>query len=391
MIKAIKRLIKANRIFYKLYFYLGSIFLKIWGLFIKTDKNLILFVVYGGKRYDDSPRFIYEYMINHPQYNNYKYIWAFTYPDMITNKINCKVKIDTFKYYKYALKSKYWITNSSVSRGLDFKKKETVNILFQHGMAGIKLIGNDLSSKNKSFSNAFDEKFDYIFIEGKKESTILQRAWHINKNQLILTGLPRNDELVNSSPDRIKQLKFSLNIPLNKKVILYAPTFREYNKDSKFVSFLKPPIDYILWEKMLGKEYILLLTAHYEVEKLLDLPKDNHFIINAFAYPHINDLILVSDILISDYSSIIFDYAITGKPIVAFAYDYNIYKEQRGLYPGYAEIFSHGIFEDQLDVIKYIQEMDYEEESKYTQNNIRDKYICNYGDATARAVKKIFG
>ena len=64
----LKQIVKSSNFFYKLYFFLGSFCLRLLGLFVATDENLILMVVYGGQRYDDSPRFIYEYMKNHPAY-----------------------------------------------------------------------------------------------------------------------------------------------------------------------------------------------------------------------------------------------------------------------------------------------------------------------------------
>lgn len=396
----IKQIIKANKKIYSMYFYIGSLFLRILGHFIKTDDNLVLYVVYGGQRYDDSPRFIYEYLMknrNEVKYKKLKHIWAFNAPDQMKKMnvpVNNMVKIDSLQYYIIALKAKYWITNSSASRGLNFKKKKTINVMFQHGTAGIKMIGADLKGNNESFGNAFDEQFDYIVIEGKQEEKILKRAWGLHNFKFTNVGLPRNDELVKKNLNDVKNLKIKLGIPFNKKVILYAPTYREYNKDSSFAIFLNPPIDFNKWFKVLGNEYILLLTAHYEVAKLMDIPKTHPFVINAFKYPYINDLILVSDILISDYSSIIFDYSIVGKPIISYAYDYDTYEKERGIYPGYEQIFSHGIMKSEDEVLNYIHSMTsegYKKECDFTCNNIRDKYISNYGNATEKSVKIIFG
>lgn len=387
-----KRIAKSSKIVYSIYFYMCSFILNIIRVFISMDKHLILFVVYGGQRYDDSPRFVYEYMKEHEKYKKFKFMWAFIDPSSVPEVPDTeKIKIDTWSYYKAALQAKYWITNSSVSRGLHFKKKETINIMFQHGMAGIKKIGNDLDSTNKSFKNGYDEKFDLIMIEGKKEEEILKKAWNISGDELRQTGLPRNDELVHKSPDEILALKKKLNIPTDKKVILYAPTFREYSKDSKLATFLKPPFDFDLWNQELGKEYVLLLTAHYEVAKLMEVPEQHPFVRNAFKYPHINDLMLVSDLLISDYSSIIWDYSILGKPILSYAYDYSQYKKTRGVYEGYENIFFHGIMKTEEEVIRYLKSMDYSLECKYTKEKIREEYIAEYGSSTDKCVKMIFG
>ena len=129
----LKRIVKSSRAIYCLYFYICSLLLKIIGLFVKTDSYLVLFVVYGGKRYDDSPRFVYEYMKAQDEYKKYKLKWAFIDPQSISEvPIEEKIKIDTWAYYMTALKAHYWITNSSASRGLCFKNANTVNIFFPH-------------------------------------------------------------------------------------------------------------------------------------------------------------------------------------------------------------------------------------------------------------------
>ena len=137
MMRQLKAIVKNSSLIYCMYYYVGSLLFKIIGFFIKTDKNLILFVSYGGKKYDDSPKILYEYLIKNPISPEHKYVWAFIEPSKFENVPN-KVKIDSFKYYITALKAGYWVTNSSASRGLNFKKSATKNILFEHGMVGIK-------------------------------------------------------------------------------------------------------------------------------------------------------------------------------------------------------------------------------------------------------------
>ena len=212
----IKAIVKNSSFIYSIYYYFGSVILKILGLFIRTDKNLILFVSYGGKKYDDSPRVIYEYLLKHPVSSKHKYVWAFTEPDKFIGIPN-KVKIDTIKYYIVALKAGYWITNSSASRGLNFKKRATKNIMFQHGMTAIKKNGADMEVKKGIHRKHYFEKYDAIFVEGKFETKILIHAMHQDRNVFFVTGLPRNDSLVNVNIENVLRIKQKLNIPLDKK------------------------------------------------------------------------------------------------------------------------------------------------------------------------------
>ena len=135
----------------------------------------------------------------------------------------------------------------------------------------------------------------------------------------------------------------------------------------------------------------MLITAHYEVAKLLDRLPENDFVINAFKYPELNDLIKISDILISDYSSVVFDYAILERPIFCYGYDYEDYSKERGLYTDLDKLFSHGVLRTEDELLQAIVNIDYEKECNYTKKYIKDEYIASYGNAAENSVKIIFG
>lgn len=390
MKRYLKNIVKNNKIIYSIYYFIFSLFLRFIGIFIKTQENLALFVCYGGKRYDDSTKVLYEYVKSDEKYKKLKEVWAFVEPnkfDMIQK--DEKVKIDTFKYYITALKAKYWITNSSVSRGLDFKKKETKYIVFQHGTLGIKKLGKDLEKNNKSFHRSKAEPIDMFIIQGKKEKEKLIEAFGLKEEQIKMLGLPRNDELTNVTEKRIQECKEKLGIPKGKKVVLYAPTYREFKHDSLFNSVLNNPFDFKELKQELSKEYVFVVTAHYEVAKMLDIPDNDDFVINAFSYPYINDLLIVADILISDYSSVVFDYTILERPILCFAYDYDIYMEERGTYIDLNKLFYDGVIKTQEDLIKIIKNMDYQAECEHSRK-IKQEYIGKYGNTVQNISKIIF-
>lgn len=387
----LKRILKSSKILLVIYHYTFSTLLNLIGLFIKTDDKLVLFVVYGGQRYDDSPKFIYEYLKN--QGYDLKFKWAFIDPEKMEGIVATeeKIRIDTFQYYLTALKAGYWITNSSVSRSLSFKKKKTKNIFFTHGMTGIKKIGLDIHEKQNSFNSGYREEFDYIFIEGCKEREILIRAWNRPADNFFAMGLPRNDELISYSEEYRQKLRTKLGIPVGKKAILYAPTFREYLKDGDLAAYLKPPIDFDYWLEQLKEEYVLIITAHYEVAKMMNIPEIDGFVIDAFKYPNINDLMIASDLLISDYSSIIFDYSLMEKPIFSFDYDYDEYSKKRGLYSGYSRLFYNGIIKTEEHLLELIVKGDYRLNSEYVRTNIKEEYFAAYGNTTEKITKFIFG
>lgn len=385
----IKAFVKQNKIIYNLYFHIGSCFLRLIGMFVKTNPNLILFISYGGQKYDDSPRVVYEYLRKHPVSSEHKYVWAFIEPEKFPQVEN-RVKVDTLHYFVTAMRAGIWITNSSASRGLKFRKCGTKNYLFQHGMAGIKKLGKDIQKADKAFQIGFNEQFDAIFIEGKKEIPILVQAWEKSPDVFYTTGLPRNDDLAVVTAEEIYKIKERLGIPVAKKVILYAPTFREFSHTRDGGNALGIPFDFEKWQAALGQEYVLLVTAHYEVAELLDKLPQNGFVINAFKYPELNDLIKVSDILISDYSSIVFDYSIMERPIFCYGYDYDSYLTERGLYTDLEQLFSHGVLRTEDAVLHAIKKIDYAAECEYTKSQIKNAYIAAYGNAAEKAVQIIF-
>lgn len=386
----VKALIKNNRLFYKLYYMVGSFLLRFLGFFVRTDPNVILFVSYGGRKFDDSPRVVYEYLQKHPVSREHRYIWAFTEPDKYPAVQN-RVKIDTLSYYITALRAGYWITNSSVSRGLDFKKRATKNILFEHGMVAIKRIGTDVPSSGEAFVTAFRESFDMVFVEGKKEVPILSNVWQLDESVFHMTGLPRNDDLVAVKKEEQEAIKCRLGIPMDKKVILYAPTFRDNLRSSDGSHALGIPMDLKKWENALGSEYVLLVTAHYEVAKLLDSLPENNFVFNAFGYPVLNDLLKVADILISDYSSVVFDYAILERPIFCYGYDFEDFLVQRGTYTDINRLFCDGVIREESVLLNKIMNLDYVEQCAYTKKHIKEEHVASYGDAAPKAVEVIFG
>ena len=385
----LKAMVKRSKLLYFFYFYCGSLLLQLIGYFVKTDPDLVLFVSYGGQKYDDSPRVIYEYLLQHPVSPVHKYVWAFIDPNQFPQVPN-KVRIDTPAYYLTAMRAGIWITNSSASRGLRLQKKETRNFLFQHGMAGIKKLGRDIQQEKGTFHPRSTETFNAIFIEGKKEIPLLEEAWGKPASVFYTTGLPRNDDLVQVTGEEIARIKAHLGIAQEKKVILYAPTFRETSRDASGRNALGIPFDFAKWKETLGERYVLLVTAHYEVAKLMDKLPDDGFVYNAFKYPELNDLLKVADILISDYSSIVFDYSILERPIFCYAYDYDTYLKERGLYTDLEQLFSHGVLRTEDALIDAIKSIDYEKECAYTREHIKSEYIAAYGNAAEKAVKVMF-
>ncbi len=374
---------KSNQVIYTVYYYLGTFIVNLLKLFVKPEGKLFLFISYGGKQYDDSPKEIYEYMLRDERFDGYKFVWAFREPDKFILPKGITVKTDTFKYYLTALKARVWITNVAVERGLNFKGKNTLYFCTWHGTP-IKKIGSDLNNKSGAFVAKSSSNFDLFCAQGEFDAEIFARVFNLKEESVAITGLPRNDSLaIERNKNEVKTLRKKLGLPDNKRVILYAPTFREYEGYS-----LNPPIDLKKWESKLGNNYILLMRAHHAVLDSMTIPKESAFVYDVSNYHSLNELMVIADLLISDYSSIFFDYSILGRPMFCFAYDYEEYRSKRGVYFDVRqEILGGTITEDEL--LYLVENTPYKLAVEKT-IKFREKYVDSYGDATKKSVDLIY-
>ena len=374
-------ILKHNAFIQKMYRIIMSFVFKVWGAFLPTDDKLVIFVSFMGMGFNDSPKAIYDYMQSHSEYKGYRCVWAFEhpekYPDLET------VKIDTPAYFKTALKAKYWITNTNIERGLRFKKKNQVYLNTWHGIA-LKHIGNDVEGRN-------DFNFDtvnHLVVSGDHDEKVWKSAFNAKESTYLRCGMPRNEELWLADEKKKTLMREKLGLPADKKVILYAPTWRESTDGGKSYE-IKPPIHFDVWKRELGAEYIVLFRAHHQTTKVLGVQYDE-FVRDASDYPAVNDLMIASDMLITDYSAIAFDYAVLCKPIFCYAYDYETYLAERGTYFNIDDRYPNKSCRTEEELLTRIKDIDYESECANTKRFL-DEFI-QYGiGATEACVKAEFG
>lgn len=387
---ALINIVKYTPWLFKVWNVVGSVAVNILKIFVTPKRGLIVFVSFGGKRFDDSPRCIYEQMLKEHRFDKCDLVWAFIHPEKFDIGRGRKIKMDTFHYYKTLLQAECWVTNSTVERGLIFKGKKSFYINTFHGIP-IKKMGMDISDSNKAFKSMGYGKYapyDVFITNGKYDTTIFSRVFRLNPNSIKMFGYPRNDSLVSfNNRKNILRIKNFLNLELDKKIILYAPTYREYSQDKNNNCTIAPPIDWERWQKELGNDYVVLFRAHYEVVKVMNV-MENDFLRNVSAYPNLDELMLVSDILISDYSSIFFDYSILGRPMFTFCYDYEEYAAKRGMYIDIRKELND-FNSTQEDLIDAIKKLDVEKRIE-SALSFRAKYMEVYGNASKKCVDLIY-
>lgn len=373
-------ILKHSPFIQKLYVVVMSLVFRLWGALEKTDEHLVLFVSFMGKGFNDSPKVLFDYMQAHPEYKKYRCVWAFEHPENFPQLET--VKIDTPAYFKMALRAKYWITNTNIERGLKFKKKDQIYLNTWHGIA-LKYIGNDCPGR-KDYN--FDT-VDYLTISGDYEERVFKSAFHARESSFLRCGMPRNEALWLADEKSRAEMREKLGIPVDKKVILYAPTWRESTDGGRSYA-IKPPIHFDAWKEALGTEYVILFRAHHQTTKVLGVEYDE-FVRDASEYPAVNDLLIASDILITDYSAIAFDYSILCRPIFCYAYDYDSYLAERGTYFSVDEKYPNKSCRTEDELLNRIRNVDYAAECANTRR-FRDEFVQYGVGATQACIHAVF-
>lgn len=376
----IKRLMKNEEVIYNFFYN-------------RDDKKLAFFESFKGKSYSGQPKYIYEKLLELGYDKYLNFVWSYDGNlDIPGNPII--TSRDSDNYNRFLKGSKYWVTN--ISFPILKEDEETIYLQTTHGTP-YKHMGSDIQTNNKNIPKGRvlleSGTWNYLLSPNNFSKEVFKRAFEYD-GTIINKGYPANDIFYKDMEEEKEKIRTKLNIPKDKKIILYAPTFRDYEahtkKDSEFTIFL----DFKKLFDNLSDEYILIVRLHYLLSKNLKLSKElEDFIIDLSDYDDIADLYLISDILISDYSSAFFDYAHSKKPILFFVPDYEKYSKFRGLYsevketlPG-PEIYSN---DELVESIKNINKISKEYNEKY--NIFYDKF-CNLGHGTSSddVVRIVFG
>lgn len=359
-------------------------------------ENTIMFETFMGKSYADSPKYIYEYLAkNYP--DKYQFIWVLNDPKEKLPYGGIVVKRFTRKYAYYLARSKYFVFN--VRQPLWFRKREGQIFLETWHGTPLKRLAFDqeeVTAASPTYKAQFyrqKQEWDYLIAPNKFSSDIFKSCFMYDGNMLE-TGYPRNDLLSASNRDEIAiKLKQRLNIPLDKKTILYAPTWRddEYYGNGKYKFKLK--LDLELLKRELGEEYIVLLRTHHYIADALDVTGLEDFAYNLSKYDDITEIYLISDICITDYSSVFFDFANLKRPMLFYTYDLDKYRDVlRGFYIDMeTELPGPLVYttEEVIDKIKNLDLLNEQYQERYEQFYQR---FCSWedGNASKRVIEKVF-
>ena len=390
LLRQIREGLKSKNNFYTLLY--NTLFMK-----SKVKEKLIFFESFQGRSYSDSPKYIYEYMINNNM--NYKYVWSTTEKQIIPGN-PIQVRRFSLRYFYYIAKAKYWISNSRLPKYIK-KRKDNIYLQTWHGtplkrlaadMDDVYMPGTNSASYKLNFLNE-TQKWDYLVSPNAYSSKIFKRAFWFN-NTMIESGYPRNDILYNGNTEKnIITLKKKLNIPLNKKVILYAPTWRDDEFYSKGKYRFTLQLDLQKMQEQLGNEYVVLLRMHYFIASQMDISEFEGFAYDFSNHNDIGELYLISDILITDYSSVFFDFAHLKRPILFYTYDLEKYRDQlRGFYINIEKDVPGPLVNTTKEVIHSIKNIDVIQIKYENRYDTFYERFCKWddGNASRKVIESVF-
>jgi CDP-glycerol glycerophosphotransferase len=330
---------------------------------LPIKKNKIFLFSYYGSQYGCSPKYITEYILkqNYPK-DKFDLVWAFNDPSLRKNMAGIRiVKTMSLRYFYELCTSKIVITNFRTT-DLFIKRKNQYYIQTWHSSLRLKQIEKDAE---ESLPNHYVEmakkdslKCDLLLSGCEYSTKIFERSfWY--EGEIFEHGTPRNDLLFQTSSLMIKRIRDKLNIPVDHKIVLYAPTFRKNNSlevyDLNYQEIL------LSLRSRFGDNWIFIVKLH---PHLLLQSKNLSFadnVIDANAYDDIQELLSISDVLISDYSSLMFDFSITQRPCFLYVPDiFEYINQDRKLYFDMRELPFISSTNNQ-DLLNKIENFHYEE------------------------------
>ncbi len=363
----------------------------------KLNEKMIFFESFFGKSYTGNPKYLYEAMLEMGMDKEYTFVWAYSGDDKEIIPGN-PIIVDRFEpgdYYKYLALSKYWINN--IIFPIHTKRPGNVYLQTWHGTP-LKKLGYDITIPGPEVQgreNFYNESrnWDYLISSNPYSTKIFKRAFKYDK-EVLEDGYPINDIFFKDNAEFVKNLKSKLGIEENKKIILYAPTWKDDEQNESWEHYFNLEIDLERLYEEFSDEYVVILKMHHLVSENLRIDeKLKDFAIDLSSYDDIQELYVLSDILITDYSSVFFDYAHSRRPILFFVPDLNHYIENvRGLYLNMEKELPGPLIKDNdelIDIIKNIDDVSSEYSDKYDEFYERFCSLCK-GDSAKRIIEKVF-
>lgn len=318
-------------------------------------KNKIFFISFFGDRYGYNPKYISEYILEHYPIDKFDLVWGFN--DTLSKAPLTdfkKVKIVSLRYFYEICTSKIVISNARTD-GWFVKRKGQYYIQTWHGGLGLKQIEKDaedtLHPQYVEIAKRDSKKCDLLLSGCQFGTTVFKRSFWYD-GEIFEHGTPRNDVFFQNNNLIKGEILNTLKIPDDYKVVMYAPTFRKHNNYDVYNLNYQAVLETL--KDNSDEKWIILVRLHPNISyKSSQLVYGEH-VINVSSYEDVQELLSVTDVLITDYSSLVFDFALTQRPCFLYVPDLVDYMSQdRKLYFDISELpftnaVSHNVLLNQI-------------------------------------------
>lgn len=310
----------------------------------RIDENLIVYETRDGKSIVDSPFAMFLYLASQPAYDNYRHVWIINkdetiikdaIPKELRHKVNFVVR-ETLAYVDALLTAKYLISNSTFESFFS-KRPGQIYINTWHGTP-LKYMGFDIPFSIAASQNVLRNFLmtDYLLSPNSHTSEIFIKGYKLEgiyPGEVLEGGYPRIDRTLNTTREDAlaKIAAYGTKISDKLPILLYTPTWKGQN-----VNQANDDVDQIinetliLAEKFKGRYQVLVKVHPFIFEMVNEDSRIKDFLISD--YIDANEALAATDVLITDYSSIFFDYMVTDKPILFYVWDKDLYENERGMY-----------------------------------------------------------
>ncbi|XZH79347.1 CDP-glycerol glycerophosphotransferase family protein (plasmid) [Clostridium perfringens] len=364
-------------------FLIGTIY-KTFKKFPLNEKK-ILFLSDSRSELDGNFSFIYDELVRRGGYDIHT---------MLKPTIESKMSIfEKFKFLYNVATSKYILLDDFYPKIYSFSLRKDVELVqLWHACGAFKTFGFSRLGKKggPKIRSKNHRNYTKAIVSSEKLRKHYAEGFGISVDNVVSTGVPRTDIFFDEEYKRKKMDELYGKYPIlrDKKVIMFAPTFRGNGQKTAYYDFDKFDIEKMFNE--FGKEYVVIMKLHPFVK---DVPKIDEkysdFIIDLSAEREINDLLFISDILITDYSSVCFEYSLLNRPMIFFAYDMEAYIASRDFYYPYKSFVPGPIVRDTDGIVNVIKKGDFKLEKL---ESFRNKFFDHFdGKSTERVVDMILG
>nr|WTB31216.1 CDP-glycerol glycerophosphotransferase family protein [Streptomyces sp. NBC_00830] len=347
-------------------------------------RDAVLYISYNGKQYSDSPRAIHEELLRRNA--DVQHLWLVRDGQVDLPPTAEKVRFWGTEWYEALARCRYIVTNAHLPHWIERRPGQVI-VQTWHGTM-LKKIGLDITAPkfNPQYHTQLQQEarsWNMLVSSNRFSTPILKRAMGYD-GEIVEAGYPRNDYLYASDRDaRAKEIKERIGLPDGKKIVLYAPTWRDdlAHRQGQFKFELR--LDTEDAQQRLGDDHILLIRRHSNVVDSIP-GAGNGFVFDVSEYPDIADLYLIADVMITDYSSVMFDYAHLRRPMLFFTYDLEHYRDKlRGFYFDFEKDAPGPLISTSEELIGAIRDIDKvaaEHEDRYERFH---KLFCDLDDGHA--------